>query len=273
MAAMRKRNRVAVASVAALLLVLFFGALMERKPSYQGKNLDEWLLELHELGITEDFGTAIDAMGTNSLEHLLRYSTAVDSPTKIRTFNFFKDKLGATLPLPFAESRRGPALAALMRLGSNASPIIPNLAENFEEKPSTMLFPMVFIQSGSEPVFLSYCQSTNQRVRVAAAEGLARVQNGIGYGHSKQAGAYTTNALFTMYLTLGDSLIDWVTQNLTHSNVWVRRASADFLYERSRIGRRAIPALKRTQERDESPLVREAAERAISAIEGHRKTE
>ena len=253
------------------LLVGFFWIFSERGPSYQGKNFDAWLLQVHEDGLTKEFYAAVDAIGTNALEDLLRYSTAQDSEAKIGTFNFLKEKLGVTMPLGFSEDRRGPALAALMALGPKASPIIPKLVEGFEQEPARMLFPLVFIRTGTEVAFISLCESTNHRIRTAAAEGLARVQNGIGYGDQKKSGTYTTNALFTMYLTLGDSTVDWVAQNLAHSNVWVRRASAEYLGEHPGITSRALPDLKMVLEDDESPLVREAAERAITAIEGPRE--
>jgi hypothetical protein len=258
-------------SVVALCFIAFIATRLNNQPSHQGKSLDWWLLSVHEKGLSRDFYDAIDAMGTNSLPLLLTYSIAIDSNLKIRTAAFFKEKLGLNLPFDFAEIRRGPALAALMHLGPKASPIVPQLVGRFEEHPFTALFPLVFIQHGSDSAFISLCENKDQNARVAAAEGLARVQNGIGYAQAKQVGLTTTNVLFQMYLTKGDNTMQWIANNLSHSNHWVRRASAEYFAVHPGLAAPILPQLRTVEKDDESPIVREAAKRAISVIQAPRQ--
>ena len=247
-------------SVLALCFIAFVAIRLNNQPSHQGKSLDWWLLSVHEKGLSRDFYDAIDAMGTNSLPLLLTYSIAIDSNLKIRTAAFFKEKLGLNLPFDFAEIRRGPALAALMHLGPKASPIVPQLVGRFEEHSFIALFPLVFIQHGSDSAFISLCENKEQNARVAAAEGLARVQNGIGYGHAKQVG-----------LTTSDNTMQWIANNLSHSNQWVRRASAEYFAVYPGLAAPILPQLRTVGKDDESPIVREAAKRAISVIQAPRQ--
>lgn len=264
---MLTRKRIAALSVASLLTIAIAIYFAQTQPSYKGRNLDSWLDEVHERGVSEDFRAAIDSMGTNSLKQLMKYSVAIDTKLKVRTFTFFKNKLGLDLPFHFAESRRGPALAALMHLGPHAAPIIPDLMANFEKHPFTTVFPLVFIRQGVEPALINLCQSTNINARAAAAEGLARVQNGMGYIDQKLPGSYTTNLFFQLLLVTGDSTRQWIARNLSHTNPAVRRATADYFAIHPGLAKPVLPTLKTLARADRSPLVREAALNAVTAIE------
>jgi hypothetical protein len=248
------------------------------QPRFQGKTLDSWLQFVNDTGTTDPgtapptlapFYEALDMMGTNSLPFLLDYAMQTDSPSKMKMSRFFKEHHLGWMPLHFSEERRGPTLLALMHLGVKARPIIPQCIQFFEHQPNVALMPLLVLKQEAQGAFTLLCESTNRDVRSVAAFGLVKVRDGISYHQSWEPGTYRTNRVYVWACTFGTEEMERLAANLSHSNVFLRRASAEALGDHVAIARSTLPALRRSLE-DASPLVRAAAKDSIKQIESYR---
>jgi hypothetical protein len=281
----RKWLLAVLGAATAVLIVGYFG--YPPQPYYKRKSLDSWLQFVNDTCTDNSssnwrekmsprlaqFYEAIDAMGTNALPFLLSYATNRDSRMKIQACDFFNRYRLPRLGLHLAEERQGPALLALAVLGLRARSIIPECVELFNRRPDTALLPLLLLGKEAETAFWSLCESTNQEARLAAVLGLAKVQQGSGYTECWQRGTFRTNLIYVMSCDAGPEEAETLARNLTHSNIFVRRASAEALghYRTMTSGR--LPAVEKSLEKcidDPSPLVREAARDSMRRIKSYR---
>ena len=187
---------VGVLAIVALLL------LPSREPSYQGKNLDQWLAELHYAGNIEDIrraSAAIRAMGTNVLPYLVGYLRHQDSPAKLKMFLFAERRHFAWFPRPRLDPFLGPSYLALKALGKSAAPAIPDLLKMFEEPATSPRggLGLYSIGPASVPAFRHACESANEAIRIEAASYLALLTS---RDNSGQKDDPTWDALFILNL-------------------------------------------------------------------------
>lgn len=266
--------------IALLILVcIAFSALLviqlsrPNLPSHNGKNLDEWLHEINQAGSYPNLNPvnkALDAMGTNCLPFLLHYMTDLDSEWKKKASSIWSRQTIIPFPLPVAEEKSGAAYLAMMRLRGNAASIIPQIDTLRDSSPNQWMWLRGLIPQDLEHDFIAACESTNARVRSQAAWGLARGP-GLSYTSSWGPGTFKTNQIVRFGFTFNGDDVDLIEKNLNHTNVHVRRASAEAIAEHIGLAKRALPALKEAL-KDDSEIVREAAAESVRKIETYYKS-
>ena len=172
--AMRNKRKLALAFLA---IVLITGAawllvLSPREPSYQGKNLTQWLDEYNRAGSmdkTEPVSDAIRAMGTNSLPFLLANINHTDSPLKLKLQTLLR-KQHVIKPSILGSDYKSVSILALSALGTNAEPLFPDLLKLADDPQNHWwgVMSLLAIGPSSIPTLEKVCENTNANVRTDA---------------------------------------------------------------------------------------------------------
>lgn len=187
---MRKRAKIAFAVLLFAILAGTIVAILHRpEPVYRGQTLSYWLQQYNELGDVVRVGPADDAIrafGTNSLPYLLSDLQRSESATERMISRFCSRHPWYKLPFYCEDHYSGPALMAFKTLRSEASPILPELANLLENNRTTEKAAQAFFLVGpaSIPTLEEVCRHTNVAIRVQAAVLIAVIEsNEIGYSY------------------------------------------------------------------------------------------
>ncbi len=186
---MNNRCRIALATlVAALASASGWFVLHTREPAYEGKPLRWWLeqMDARLLGSGSEpqlsrfeleesrqrVTTALRAMDTNALPHLVRLLVTEDKPTAFSKAMDWINKRQNLLNTRLPGSPPWPAYAreAFRLLGSNATPAIPELAKllQVERTAPDAMEALLSIGPAALPVFIQALTNQSDRVRGAA---------------------------------------------------------------------------------------------------------
>ncbi|MDB6022242.1 MAG: hypothetical protein JWQ04_2099 [Pedosphaera sp.] len=142
---MRKRFRVALA----ILVVAGLGAIAfhRNEPSYEGKDLSDWIVTMREEPLNAEAHAVVRQLGNNSIPVLLTWLRKADRPTMRGRFERAKEGVTAWLErrkviesrprsyyLDFKSSYRALGNAALSELGPAGKEAIPPLIQMLSDK-------------------------------------------------------------------------------------------------------------------------------------------
>src|SRR5262249_14815589 len=113
-----------------VLVLLSLRLFRSNEPVYLGKGLSSWLEELGrtwpEKG-SEQSTRAIKAIGTNALPYVIAAIKASDGAFKVRLDRFLRRQSLIKFRLRMADEKHDSAYKALLVLGSEANPAIPEI--------------------------------------------------------------------------------------------------------------------------------------------------
>jgi hypothetical protein len=236
-----------VATSIAFLAVVAGYLSRPQLPQHDGKTLDEWLQQINDAGSHAKLGPvyeAFEAMGTNAIPHLYKYMVTLDPPWKKKIASIWSRQSLIPVPFTLAEEKSGPAFLAFIHLRSQAAPLIPQVNQLRDTMPYGWSRLRSLIPANLEDDFIAACESTNASVRSSAASGLSRASQGVSYSPTWGPGTFKTNIIFHFAFTFGPDDMDLLVKNLSHTNVYVRRATAEALGD-SAIARSSILHFKK----------------------------
>jgi hypothetical protein len=269
---MRNLKRILIAVIGVILLVCIWMRTING-PRYQGRSLASWLDEINNAGSLSNAQPALEAIraiGTNGLPFLLASIRHRDSKLKGKMI-YFVEKANITgITIPFRYSLTGASCLALKALGTNATPIAPEIGDLLEDpdRKGWALMALFSIGSAAAPTLIKACESTNSSVRVDAALYLSKVADG-----SQRSWSWGWNSnlsgrrkLFGVGSVINESDAAALATQLKHPDPAVRRASAEALAVHRREARAVVAGLKAAL-KDTNQPVREASQKALNAIE------
>ncbi len=173
-----------------LLLLVALSALTAllwpREPTYQGRKLSSWVIDLNCYEFVENRDAAEAAFrhfGTNALPYLSQELRSKDSNFKQKIMSWnerFQNRWDHNLiKLTSADYHRSGASQAIGILGSQAAPLIPDLIANLNDPELTgdSANALGAIGEPALPVILATADSTNWYFRWAAAVALTPFTN------------------------------------------------------------------------------------------------
>jgi hypothetical protein len=129
-----KKRTVLIASLVPLIMpllgVMTFVWMNKREPTYDGHALSYWL----ETPLSQESRTALLAIGTNAIPHLLYWMTNRPPPWKLKVAQTLGPWIPASMISRLCQSRQSKAMIGFMMLGTNAASAIPVL-EQFQQNP------------------------------------------------------------------------------------------------------------------------------------------
>src|SRR5262245_6451259 len=130
---MKKRQVIALCILVALAIVVATCALRRHEPVYQGKVLSVWLREAstgtwpRPTPVPAD--EAIRQIGTNGFPIIVQLLRSRDSVLKSRLLTLYYKQSLIQIPVPTQTARHSCAFAACWAFGSQAKPLIPEVAK------------------------------------------------------------------------------------------------------------------------------------------------
>lgn len=272
----RKRRKPFLARVVILLTLAFICfAFWSRQPRYNGRTLNSWLNEMNAAGGLEECQAAlqaINAMGPGTLPFLLN-NIRGGAPSRWEEWLFkVTERSGALAQIiPHRMLNLSPTCLALRELGTNASPILPELERLFLGGNSGGWPGLALLSIGSNaaPAFVNGCKSETEDERALSALFLAKVVDGReewwswAWANSPKSGR---KQLSLGFVTLNDADAETLARHLAHENPNVRRATAEALKHYGRYHSSAMIALQRART-DPDPTVRQAVKEALYMFE------
>ena len=270
---MKNRRAWWAAAIMSGVIVALLLVSTNRQPRFEGKRLGRWLEEINRAGSlsnAEPALKAIVALGTNSLPFLLEIISIQNSPAKEKFIWYMEKASLPVLELPFAAYLKGASCLALKTLGTNADPIIPELAALalLPEHMSWAISALFAIGSTAAPGFITVCGSSNVMIRAESALYLSKVADGSQRGAHWEWGSTAPGRRQFSYLasTIGsEEDARAIVRQLKHPNAAVRRASVEALTVFCHQHKFILEELAKAQE-DKNDLVRIAASEAIANI-------
>jgi hypothetical protein len=227
--------------LAVLLIAILAGAswaiFHEREPVYRGHTLRYWLHQ-YNTPDTDRFrpaDEAIRSIGTNALPSLLSDLKWSESATVASFYSFCLRHPWIKLPLYGEDHSSGAALMALRALGSEASPILPELAKLLEDSRTAERAAQAFFLIGpaSIPMLEEVCRNTNVATRVQAALLIAVMESKeIGYAFGSHRAPMNGKPVLSVGWGFGgraERTISRLVEGLHSQDPTIRRANLDAL--------------------------------------------
>lgn len=270
----RIAKRLVVRAALLLTLAIICLAFWNRQPKYNGRTLDDWLLEMNSAASLEECAPSLEAiksMGPSALPFLVRNIQRGAPPKweeRLSQLAESSDALAKIIPIRMMNL--SPTCLAFHALGTNAAPIIPELERLFidSEMHDWPGLALLAIGSNAAPAFVRGCASTREEMRARSGLFLAKVIDGREEWWDWAWAVSTKNGRRSLSLgfTINDADLQTLARHLEHENVSVRSASAEALKQYGRYHPGAMEALERA-EKDADPAVRQAAKEALYMFE------
>ena len=129
-----KRRTVIVCAIISLLVIVGVVCVLvkDSEPSYNGKTLTQWLVDIQKLGINDrakynECRDAIYTIGTNAIPSLIRMVDRTDSPLKVKAVQFLGPKWSDKLKIRKADYYRSKATFGFSALREKSAPSVPAL--------------------------------------------------------------------------------------------------------------------------------------------------